>query len=209
MSALSSISDPLTSRQLDLLRRMSRLSPAPWVFGGYAENALLAGTVTRPHVDVDWLFPRRELDLRLAQARTLGFTEFETWGEAASGEPFYLFARNGDLTIDLGITDEAAGRHVVRVGKLAFEVDGGAAPAGYQIALPRDTYSHRPAAIDGIEVRVASPLALYQIRAGIAARGSFGELSPTQRASLRTLRERFFPDRTEAELAPQIEPLAA
>ena len=26
----------LTSRQLDLLRRMQQLTPAPWVMGGYA-----------------------------------------------------------------------------------------------------------------------------------------------------------------------------
>ena len=42
--------------------------------GGYAGEALLAGTVTRPHLDVDWLLPPGELGLRLEQARELGFT---------------------------------------------------------------------------------------------------------------------------------------
>lgn len=199
-----SIIDPLTARQLDLLRRMSELDPPPFVFGGYAEDALLAGTVTRTHLDVDWLVPRGELALRLAQARTLGFAEFETWGESAPGEPFYLFARNGDLSIDVGVTDEASGRLVGRVWKVAFQVGGGEAPAGYQFALPADTYTHPPARLDGIEVHVASPLALYQIRAAIASKGSFGPLSAGQRASLR---DPFFPGRREDELAPVIEPL--
>ena len=32
--------------------------------GGYAEDALLAGAVTRPHEDVDLIFPRSEEELR-------------------------------------------------------------------------------------------------------------------------------------------------
>jgi hypothetical protein len=175
--------------QLDLLRRMSELDPPPFVFGGYAEDALLAGTVTRPHGDVDWLVPRNELALRLEQARTLGFVEFETWGESAPGEPFYLFAQSGDLSIDIGVADEADGRPLARVWKLAFPIDGGE--------------------LDGIAVHVASPLALHQIRAAIAAKGSFGPLSATQRASLDKLRETFFPEYAEHELTPRIESLPA
>ena len=207
MNVTSATTDPQTAQQLDLLRRMSELDPPPCVWGGYAEDALLAGTVTRPHLDVDWLLPRRELDLRLEQARELGFTNFESWGEAAPGEPFYLSARNGELSIDLGIGEEADGHLLVRVWKLAFEVDGAEAPAGYQFTLPDDTFTHPPALLVGITVHVASPLALYQIRAGIAARGSFGPLSPSQQTSLEKLRETFFPHRTEAQLTPRAEPL--
>jgi hypothetical protein len=79
----------LAEQQLGLLKRMANLDPPPCVMGGYAEDALLAGTVTRPHEDVDWLLPRHELQLRLSQAGQLGFAEFETWGEAAPSEPFY------------------------------------------------------------------------------------------------------------------------
>jgi hypothetical protein len=207
MGVSSPAADPLTVQQLDLLRRMSELDPSPCVWGGYAEDALLAGTVTRAHLDVDWLLPRRELELRLEQARELGFTDFETWGEAAPGEPFYLFGSNGELNIDLAVSDEADGRQLARIWKIAFEIDGVEAPAGYQFALPDDTYTYPPAMLEGIRVHVASPLALYQIRAGIAARGSFGPLSPSQQASLQKLRETFFPHRTEAQLTPQAEPL--
>jgi hypothetical protein len=209
MSATAPSPDPLTVRQLDLLRRMAELDSPPCVFGGYAEDALLAGSVTRAHLDIDWLVPRRELELRLAQAEALGFAEFETWGESAPGEPFYLFAQNGDLSIDIGVSDEVDGRLLARVWKLLFEIDGRPAPAGYQFHMPADTYTHPPARLDGIPVRVASPLALYQLRAAIAAKGSFGPLSAPQEASLWRLRETFFPRRTEDELAPRIEPLRA
>jgi hypothetical protein len=209
MSAAAPSTDPLTLRQLDLLRSMAELEQPPCVFGGYAEDALLAGTVTRVHLDVDWLVPRHELEERLSQARALGFSEFQTWGESAPGEPFYLFAKNGDLSIDIGVTDEADGQLHGRVWKLAFEIDGQPAPAGYQFEMPEDTYTHPLAQLDGIKVRVASPLALYQLRAAIAAKGSFGALSAMQQANLRRLRKRFFPGSAEVELVPRIEPLRA
>jgi hypothetical protein len=197
----------LAEAQLELLRRLAALDPAPCLIGGYAEDALLAGTVTRPHVDVDWIVPRRELPLRLAQAHDLGFGEFETWGESAPGEPFYLYAENGDLKLELGVVDEQDGRVYLKIHKLAFDIDGQEAPAGYQILLPRDTFEHGPVEIDGVAVRTASPLALYQLRAGIASQGSFGPLSPRQQESARQLKARYFPLTPELDLKPRIERL--
>jgi len=197
----------LAEEQLELLRRMGVLDPAPCLIGGYAEDALLAGAVTRPHVDVDWMVPRPELALRLAQARELGFGEFETWGESAPGEPFYLYGENGDLKLELGVADEQDGRVYLRIHRLAFEIHGRQAPAGYQLLLPRDTFEHPPVEIDGVAVRTASPLALYQLRIGIAAQGSFGPLSPQQQASARRLKERFFPLTPDLDLEPRIESL--
>jgi hypothetical protein len=198
----------LAEEQLELLRRMAALEPAPCLIGGYAEDALLAGTVTRPHVDIDWIVPRRELPLRLAQAREVGFGEFETWGASAPGEPFYLYAENGDLKLDVGVADEQDGRVYLRIYKFAFEIDGREAPAGYQLLLPRDTFEHPPVEIDGVAVHTASPLALYQLRGGIASQGSFGPLTTQQRESARRLKERFFPLSLDLDLKPHIEPLA-
>lgn len=199
--------DPLAARQLDLIRAVAAFEDAPLLIGGYAEDAVLAGRVTRAHQDVDWLLPRSELTHRLTQFRRLGFDEFETWGEAAPGEPFYLYARNGDLGIDLGVSDEVGGRHVIRVHSLAFDLDGREPPVGFQVVLPDDTYEHPLVTLEGIRVRVASPLALYQLRVGIATKGSFGALSERHRRSSQSLRETFFPGLTEAALAPAIEAL--
>jgi hypothetical protein len=57
-------------------------------------------------------------------------------------------------------------------------------------------------------MKTISPLALYQMRVGISSWGSFGRLTEKQLASARRLRDRFFPGRSEAELAPVVEPLA-
>jgi hypothetical protein len=187
---------------------MASLDPPPFFMGGYAEDALLAGAVTRPHDDIDWVFPRRELELRLAQAAELGFDEFETWGESAPGEPFYLFGQSGELRLDLGVADEIGGRLLMRVHSLAFEVDGKPPPAGYQVLLPPDMFEHPPAVIEGIQIRTVSPLALYQIRAGIARQGSFGPLSDRHLRTMERLRETFFPHHSDDDLEPLVEPLA-
>ena len=93
------------------------------------------------------------------------------------------------------------------VHRLSFDIGGEEAPAGYRVHLPADTFSWPVAEVEGIPVRPASPVALYQIRIGIAGQGSFGELSEHQRESSRGLREKFFPGLSEADLEPKIEPL--
>jgi hypothetical protein len=95
----------------------------------------------------------------------------------------------------------------MKVSRLAFEIDGRPAPGGYRLELPSDTFAHPPVELDGILVRPVSPLALYQMRAGIAMRGSFGRLGEKQLRAMRALKERFFPDRSDEELTPRIEPL--
>jgi hypothetical protein len=209
MLAFPSVSLP--EAQFDLLRKLAALDPPACVMGGYAEDALLAGTVTRPHGDIDPLLPRRELELRLAQFAELGFGDFSTWGEAAPGQPFYLYGQNAgnpELKLELGIADEEDGKLWIKVHKLMFDLDGEEPAVGYRVELPTDTFDHPPIEIDGLRIKVASPLCLYQLRAGIASKGSFGELSDRQQESMRQLRQEFFSDRSDAELQPRVEPLA-
>jgi hypothetical protein len=186
---------------------MESFDPPVRVMGGYAEDALLAGSVTRPHVDVDWLFPRRELELRLAQARELGFVDFAVRGESAPGHPFYLFGESDGLELEIGIVDEEDGALWIKIHSLAFEIDGRPAVAGYRLELPRDTFEHPPVQLDGITLWPVSPLFLYQMRVGIAAQGSFGKLGEKHLRAMAALKERFFPDRSDDELMPRIEPL--
>jgi hypothetical protein len=164
--------------------------------------------VTRPHEDVDWLLPRQELQLRLAQAAELGFETFETWGESAPGEPFYLYGENGDLKLDLGVADEVDGRPYVKVHKLFFEVEGGGeAPAGYRFALPDDAFAHPSIRLEGITSsrRLAAdavPAARRNREPGLL-RPSLGTTSRGTGGAERAV----LPERSEDELLPIVEPL--
>jgi len=195
-------------QQLDLIARLAALEPPLSFMGGYAEDALLAGTVTRPHEDVDVIYPREQHELRLGQLAELGFHHWETWGEASPGVPFYLFGQSGGLKLDLGIVDESAGKLWMRVHRLSFTVGGEEAPAGYQLQLPDDLFDQPVVELDGVAIKPIPPLAMYQMRAGVAERNSFGPLSARHLATMADLRARFFPDLSETELLPPSEPLS-
>jgi hypothetical protein len=77
--------------QLELIARLMDLEPPLYLFGGYAEDALLYGRTSRPHNDVDILVWADELSLRLEQARSIGFTDFEVrWRSAHRTSPWLL-----------------------------------------------------------------------------------------------------------------------
>ena len=84
---------------------------------------------------------------------------------------------------------------------------GEEAPAGYRLQLPDDLFEQSLVELEGIAIKPLSPLALYQMRAGVAKRNSFGPLSEQHLLTLARLREQFFPDRSEEELLPPCEPL--
>jgi len=199
--------DQLTDRQLELIAKLAALEPTLTFMGGYAEDALLAGRVTREHEDIDVVFPRTEQELRFAQLPELGFGDWETIGEAAPGLPFYLAGQNGEVKLDLGVADEHDGKHWMQVHKLSFTVAGEEAPAGYRLQLPDELFEQPLVELEGIAIKPLSPLALYQMRAGVAKRNSFGPLSEQHLLTLARLREEFFPDRSEEELLPPSEPL--
>jgi hypothetical protein len=68
-------------------------------------------------------------------------------------------------------------------------------------------FDHPPVTFEGIELSVVSPLALHQIRTGIASQGSFGELSDRHLAASRQLCQMYYPGVDPGALAPVVEPM--
>ena len=73
-----------------------------------------------------------------------------------------------------------------------------------QVLMTHDMFDFPASAIDGVDVRTISPLAQYQIRAGIAAAGGFGPLRQKDVAAQQALHDRFFSDVAPETLAPTI-----
>ena len=188
--------------QLGLLRAFAELGAAPWIMGGYAEDALLAGTVTRPHADVDLLFPRPVLAAAPSCARS-GSRSSRHGARAAPGEPFYLSSRR---RLDRPLAS-ATCHGFARTRSPSRSA--GASGAGRAIAsLSPRTRSRPPPPRSTASRCESSPLALVQMRAEVRraglVRASIG--TPYLRRPSR-LRERFFPGLAESELTPRIEPL--
>jgi len=186
--------------RLELLDALMAFETPAHLFGGVAEDALLFGSWVRPHDDVDLLVHRPDLDRALAEAGALGFEEFEVRFEPLPDTPLVLGCILNGHNLEISVHDRTPEGRV-------FYYMVGAAGRVVRVFLTDGVFDHPPTAIDGVQVRTVSPLAQYQIRAGIAATGAFGPLRPKDLTAQQALRERFFPGIDPDELEPSIEPL--
>src|SRR5262245_26592699 len=180
-----------------LLEALMTFEPRVHVFGGLAEDARLYGTWSRPHDDVDVLVRRDELETQLHNARAIGFSSPEVRFEPIEGMPVVIGTTDGDLDLEISVYEATADGtvcfHMVdRAGRI-FRVD-----------LSDGVFDHPVSSLDGIALRTVSPLALFQIRAGITIAGGFGEPRPKDVASQEALRERFFPEVPTESLQPTL-----
>lgn len=182
----------------DLLEALHSLSPPVLVFGGFAQDALIAGTSRREHGDVDVIVWRDDLQHRLAEFARLGFESFETFFEPAPGRPMVLGATSpAGLNLELTVLD--------RDGELPFgelPTDSGLT----RVWLTTDIDSFPAVALDGVVFRSVSPLAQYQMRAALAITGAFGEVRGQDEEAQAELRAQYFGNSTDEELAPRLEP---
>ena len=182
---------------LEVIKEIAELNPPLFVFGGIAEDALLDHELSRPHSDIDVMVLRDELSQRLEQCETLGFGGFEVYYEPIRGKPLVLGGHKGSLSLELGILDRDERGHYFTVADSVGD--------HCRIYLPDDLFAHPVALIEGTPIHTLSPLALYQIRAGLDITRTFGGLRPKDIAPQRRLRAVFLADRTEALLRPRVE----
>src|SRR5687768_10262022 len=83
-----------------LVRAVLALEPPLFIFGGFAEDVLINGRVARPHSDLDVLVFRDEVEFRLQQFATIGFTDFEIWWSAQPGRPLVYHAANDGIDLE-------------------------------------------------------------------------------------------------------------
>jgi hypothetical protein len=182
-----------------LVRSVMGLDPPLFIFGGFAEDVLLNGRVARPHSDLDVLMYREEIDQRLEQFATLGFTAWEVWYMPRPGLPLVYHAASDGIDLEPSVFErDEIGCHFV-LEDLTGTLN--------RVYLPDDAFAYPPIPLNGIDYRILSPLSLYQIRAAIESLGVFGPLRVKDIEVQQRLRSRFLSDRGESDLSPRIEPL--
>jgi hypothetical protein len=184
---------------LELIGRLATFDPPVHVMGGFAEDAVLHGAVTRPHDDVDVMVDRLMLDRFLAAAAELGFDRFATLFEPVEGIPLVMAASNEDVHLEITVYDRSPEGHV---SCLMTDAEG----APIVIDLTPGIFEHPLGRLGGTAIRAVSPLALYQIRAAVIESGAFGPPRPKDVASQEALRDRFFRDDDPSALMPGIAP---
>jgi hypothetical protein len=183
---------------LELAAAVGQLEPPCFIFGGVGEDAVLDGSLTRPHSDVDVMIPRSELDLRMEQFAALGYREWETWLADRAGRPQVLHGSIDGIDLELSILDGES-------RDLYFELT---APDGRVLHLlpPSDVFAFGRVTLDGESVQTVSPLALYSIRMSLAASGAFGEFRVQDAPVQQRLRDELLSGVPDAELAPRLRP---
>ena len=179
-----------------LLEAVMAFEPTVHVFGGFAEDALLHGTSVRAHDDVDVLVGRDELEAQLRNARAIGFSSQEVRFEPTEGMPMVIGTTDGSLDLEISVYDRTP------EGTVFFHIpdqDGRI----FRVELS-GVFDHPVSSLDGIALRTVSPLALYQIRAGITMAGGFGQPRLKDITSQEALRSRFFPEAPTDSLQPAL-----
>jgi hypothetical protein len=184
---------------LPLVAQLASFEPPVFVFGGIAEDALLDGSITRPHGDVDVLGARATLDRHLEDLRSIGFDGFEVFFESPPGMPLVLGAERDGLSVEIGVFDELE----PGIASFVLPVSDGLV----RISLPADSLHHPLASIDGVPIRTVSPLALYQLREAFTLTGVFGPARDKDRAAQARLRQELLADTAEADLRPLMVPV--
>jgi hypothetical protein len=180
-----------------LLETLMTFEPPVHVFGGFAEDALLHGTSVRTHNDVDVLVGRDELEAQIRNAQAIAFSSPEVRYAPIEGMPMVVGTTNGHLDLEISVYDRTP------EGTIFFHMLD---PDGrlIRIELSDGVFDHPMSNLDGVAVRTVSPLALYQIRAGITMAGGFGPPRPKDITSQEALRTRFFPGASRESLQPTL-----
>jgi hypothetical protein len=181
---------------LTTIERLAALEPAVFVFGGFAEDAVLDRSITRPHGDVDVLVGRETLDVTLAQLESLGFRDFRVLFEPEPARPLVLGAGDSGQSLELGVFDELE----PRIASFVLPAQSGLT----RITLPDDTLRHPIGSIEGVPIRTVSPLALYQLREAFIQTGVFGPPRDKDRAAQDRLRRELLDDVSDGDLMPRM-----
>ncbi len=194
---ITELVDP--ARYLPLLKALFALEPKVFIIGGIAEDALLNGTMTRDHYDVDMTTYRDTVPLREGQLAELGFPRLEVKHEVLPGLAMVYETGYGDLHVEIGPYDELI------PGDISFVAPGENGPM--RIHSPDDIFTYPATTIDGVPIQTVSPLALFLGRAGLEATGALGPLDDRGVATQRRLREELLVGVPEGKLRPRLEPL--
>jgi hypothetical protein len=189
----------LESEYQPVLASIGAREPPMFIMGGFAEEALLHGRATRRHDDVDVLVVRRDLMEYDRFFQTLGFRDYRVYLLDPYRRPTVLNCRANGISLELCIGD------LDEYGSFHFDIYGEPNDTHYRIYLPDDTFTCPAAQVDGVTIQTVSPLALYQLRAGLGITQSFGPFRPKDVKAQRELKEHFFAGQSEEELRPRIQ----
>lgn len=194
--------------QKGYLKELSQQIKPIFLYGGFAEDALLYHKPSRKHEDIDVFLLRENLQEFERLTQKMGFKPFIIYGKRADRQPFYISCRDkNDVCLEVTIADKNhKGRIYVELAEfLNFDFTRFPPLRPFRLYFPKDAFDYPYTEFDGFKIQTISPLALYQYKAGMHIYSTFGDYREKDRKSMRALKNNFFPDKNFVELAPETE----
>lgn len=189
--------DSITKTQLEFIRDSFSSQLPVILVGGYADEALLTGKITREHHDVDLVTKRQHVEVVKIGYQNLGY-HVEEVVETGAEKPYKLLLKKGNSEIDVAILNLDA-----ETNQPYIDIKGEG--ERFRVLFTADTYDFPQQSLEGIEVRTLSPLALIQMKNTASIIGRF-EPRKKDKISQRDLGDKYFPgeDLTSKKFKPQI-----
>jgi hypothetical protein len=173
--------------------------------GGFAEDAVLDGTVTRDRSDLDFLVKAGSWEAIRRELQLAGFLRFECLLTGPAGEALAYKSTAGVCEIEVWLAEETAEGYAIVLPSHA--------PAGghgfFRLRLPSDTFAFPRTPLGRMPVQTILPLALSLFRAASALTRGDAAKEATDVLVRDRLRRECLSDRPPDELAPAIAPLAS
>jgi hypothetical protein len=169
-----------------------------YLMGGFAEDALLDGQITRERGDIDLLIPEGRWDATRVDLEERGLRDFAPLLQGPQKEAIALVSCDLGFAVEFWLTEQdAGGNALILPGATAF----------FRLRMPADTFDFAGATLDGVQVRTVSPRALALLRATSAITRGDDTARAADRRVFQRIVEEFLPGADTEALVPDIEEL--
>lgn len=175
-----------TQNQLAFIREIFDRKLPVRLWGGYADDALLSGRVSRLHHDVDLVAMRTDTALLKIELGKLGYDVTEESFEKG-GKPYKLLVRGTGVLADIALFDTGEN------GQPMIDIFYTKIQRRYKVSFSDDMFEEAACSIEGIPVVTVSPIALIRSKAAYFQAGVAGS-RPKDVRGKEALMRKFFPD---------------
>lgn len=175
-----------TQNQLAFIRKVFDRKLPVRLWGGYADDALLSGRVSRSHHDVDLVAMRSDTELLKQELESMGYHVMEESFERGA-KPYKLLVKGENVLADIALFDSSAD------GQPIIDIYYSKIKRHYKVFFSEDMFSEEKCLIEGTPVVAVSPIALIRSKDAYFQAGVAGSRKKDVRGK-EALMKKFFPD---------------
>jgi len=175
----------LTNQQVQFITSVFEHKLPVYLYGGYAEETLLHGDVTRSHHDVDFVALRKDASDLKRELTDMGYEVAEMHEEGAD-QPYKFLIKSGPVEADVALLEWDEDRNQPYGETRTTD------QSPIQVYFDKDIFNQPPLLLKDHQVHTVSPLAQMQMRSAFSeVRGGQPRSQDVEQQEL--LRQKFYP----------------